>query len=257
MKKMITLVCLLSGVSAVQAADYTSVKALLQDFVNTRKKADQPLGYWIDELIEIIKHESKFSAFTTALKQAHSDPEKLLSAFKAHSDQFDLGLKKFLFRIGQKRIKKAFEKRSQAKAPEIAAQAAPLKDLTPGQKVAVCTTPRIKAPKVAAQVEKATTLKDLTPGQKVAVCTTPRIKAPKVAAQVEKATRLKDLTPGQKVAVCTTLKAKKPVSQARNEVQRWITHLLTHLEQGLFTPTAHKVPTLAQWQRLYAAAVRS
>ncbi len=160
MKKIIALVCLLSAAPALQATDYKNVKALMQDFLNLRKKKDKPLTYWISELIQTIQHEKKLKPFISALRRAKQDPEKLLKAFKKHSCHFDNGVKVCLMKAGNKAIQKAFDVRSQTGSP-LAVTAKQLQALTPAEKVAVITTIQVK--KKANRAKKATPVVNVAP----------------------------------------------------------------------------------------------
>ncbi len=200
MKKMITLVCLLSLVPAVQAADYKNVKALMESFLNPKKEQYKPLAYWISQLIEIIQHEKKFEPFISALKRAKHDPKRLRKAFEKYGNLFDNAVKVYLIKKGSDAIQSAFDARAQAgKAPTPNETTANLQALTPGEKVAIATV-QAQANVTPKQVTTEN-LQALTPGEKVAIATVQaQVKATPKQATTKK---LQTPTPGEKVAVAS------------------------------------------------------
>lgn len=115
MNKSLLLMCLLGLGSVAHAADYRSMRDLLADFVKLQKKADHPLDYWVDQLIELVKHKKNAQGFVQDLKRAHTCPKRLQQAFKKHAKVFDNAVIVYLMTIGQKKVKQAFEKRAKVK----------------------------------------------------------------------------------------------------------------------------------------------
>lgn len=93
------------------AQDYYDETKLMKDFFNVSTKADEPISYWISQLIGIFEKKHTAKELTKKLKAAKTHPEKVFKILSGHADSSTSAIRQFIYSFGLAKAQKALEQR--------------------------------------------------------------------------------------------------------------------------------------------------